>query len=232
MADCTYPMSEWDPRHLAKAKETPRYLPKDWQDKVKLNAPPAEPECAEVLKLKEEERQGKRLTEIRNEAEQGQMGILRPIFAMLGPRDPSTSQRFLTRAMLSAAAADISIAVMCLKLQYQRGRPRHCCDEQQIEPMYRHTVYDPLHASYPSGHSSHAHAAALLLSDCVANDPALKTDMLAAAARVAQNREVAGLHYPSDSAAGADLAAQLVALLLSSTSFQAECSKPALTEWP
>jgi membrane-associated phospholipid phosphatase len=41
----------------------------------------------------------------------------------------------------------------------------------------------------------------------------MQNDLLALAARIARNREIAGVHYPSDSKAGADLAAQAVPLL-------------------
>ncbi len=43
--------------------------------------------------------------------------------------------------------------------------------------------------------------------------PAMANDMLALADRIARNREIAGLHYPSDSAAGVALATAILPLL-------------------
>src|SRR5262249_57034663 len=95
----------------------------------------------------------------------------------------------------------------------------------------------PGHASYPSGHSTQAH----LIAQCVqlalpAAGPltaALSADLDALAVRIARNREIAGLHYPSDSAAGLVLATGIVPLLNSA-------AVPAFTtalaaaqgEWP
>lgn len=227
MTNCLYPESEWAAAHLRTASRKPGFLPEDWKARVRLDLPPERAECELVVDLKEL-RQGERLQEIRNEAEHGLRGTLRNVLAVLGP----ITQKFLTQDMLVAAAGDIEIATMVLKLHYQQGRPRHCCDETRIEPMYRGTRHDPLHASYPSGHSTQAHAAALLLAECSGSNAAQRREMLDAAARIAQNREVAGLHYPSDSAAGKSLAEQLVPLLLASASFRAKYFDPASKEWP
>lgn len=86
----------------------------------------------------------------------------------------------------------------------------------------------PGHPSYPSGHATQAHALAWVLGDLVPASAQALTDM---SQRVAENREIAGLHYPSDSAAGRLLAEHLLTLLKASKAFQA-LLKAAKTEWP
>jgi membrane-associated phospholipid phosphatase len=97
----------------------------------------------------------------------------------------------------------------------------------------------PGHASYPSGHATQSQ----LIAECVklalpapATNPltaALSADLDALATRIARNREIAGLHYPSDSDAGRSLAAGIVPLLNSAAvpTFTAALAA-AQGEWP
>ena len=69
----------------------------------------------------------------------------------------------------------------------------------------------PLHASYPSGHATQAFTLAALLEILTREDEGRPitfsphSQLLAMAARIATNRTVMGVHFPSDSAAGAFL---------------------------
>jgi hypothetical protein len=74
----------------------------------------------------------------------------------------------------------------------------------------------PGHSSFPSGHSTQAHlmarCVAYLLNEAGVPQPdrdALSADLFVLADRVARNREIAGLHYRSDSQGGAALAESL-----------------------
>jgi hypothetical protein len=73
----------------------------------------------------------------------------------------------------------------------------------------------PGHASYPSGHSTQAHliahCAGLVLPTAV--QTVLQTNLGALADRIGRNREIAGLHYPTDTAAGVTLAHGIAGLL-------------------
>jgi membrane-associated phospholipid phosphatase len=80
----------------------------------------------------------------------------------------------------------------------------------------------PGHSSYPSGHATQARLIALCMTYVLglvrpalpAGDIAAITETLAALARrVARNREIAGLHFPSDSQAGQKLAEAAFAAL-------------------
>ena len=79
----------------------------------------------------------------------------------------------------------------------------------------------PGHASYPSGHATESYLLAEMLKEVMPvaaskeNDTGKpdSTPLRRLAERVARNREVLGLHYPSDSAAGKYLGDQSAVLL-------------------
>jgi acid phosphatase (class A) len=75
------------------------------------------------------------------------------------------------------------------------GRPRPFLTERRLAPV----VAMPPSASYPSGHTTWAICAAIVLSDMV---PEKRAQIFARADEYAHNREVGGVHYPSDVAAG------------------------------
>jgi hypothetical protein len=86
----------------------------------------------------------------------------------------------------------------------QRPRP------PQLLPALTPPIPMPGHPSYPSGHATQAMLMANLV-DQVFADPDLQPNprfrsmsllLRAMAERIARNREIAGLHYPSDSVAG------------------------------
>ncbi len=103
------------------------------------------------------------------------------------------------------------------KGQFNRPRPA------QLTPALVPPIETPAHASYPSGHSTQSHLLALLLEAIV---PALTLDRNGAlvpeadrparlmAERIARNREVFGLHYPSDSRIGKKLADRSFPILM------------------
>ena len=102
------------------------------------------------------------------------------------------------------------------KMVHRRPRP------SRLSPVLMPPVDPPGHASYPSGHATQAYLIALVLAEVMPgiawgqNAGGAKVPMTEAerrqnplwriAERVARNREVLGVHYPTDSAAGLDLA--------------------------
>jgi membrane-associated phospholipid phosphatase len=111
---------------------------------------------------------------------------------------------------------------MYYKRKYQRARP------SQLSPALMPPIAVPGHASYPSGHATQAYLLSLLLGTVM---PSVVTTTLnptttaltgtpkdtlldRLAERVARNREVLGVHYPSDSAAGNSLASNAYKLLM------------------
>jgi len=102
-----------------------------------------------------------------------------------------------------------------------RPRPNQIC------PALRPPVAVPGHPSYPSGHACQA-----LLMACVAEDMlprslrqeeecAYRKLLQTQAFRIARNREIAGLHYRSDTEAGFVLALQVFGQLKQVASYQA-----------
>jgi membrane-associated phospholipid phosphatase len=94
---------------------------------------------------------------------------------------------------------------MHFKAVHNRPRPSHLC------PALMPPIPVPGHASYPSGHATQANLMALFVTDAM--PPAIQAgvafDLTALATRIGRNREIAGMHYASDSAAGVALAASI-----------------------
>ncbi|MCJ2016902.1 phosphatase PAP2 family protein [Methylobacterium sp. E-065] len=93
---------------------------------------------------------------------------------------------------------------MYFKAIFNRARP------QQVFPALLPLVNSPPHPSFPSGHSLESHMIALALTDVTpADGPAL----ISLANRIGENREIAGVHWPSDTNAGRSIAQQAYPLL-------------------
>ena len=101
---------------------------------------------------------------------------------------------------------------MHFKNFYQRRRP------SQLAPGLMPPIPVPGHPAYPSGHSTQAHLMALCVREVLptaALQNALGEVIDELADRIARNREIAGLHFESDSKAGANLAQSLFEVLSS-----------------
>jgi hypothetical protein len=95
---------------------------------------------------------------------------------------------------------------MYYKGRYERPRP------SMVWPPLLPPIAVPGHASYPSGHSTQAHLIWRCMGDVLMDRKDLKTllvNMSTLADRIARNREIAGLHYCSDSVAGETLAEEV-----------------------
>jgi acid phosphatase (class A) len=109
-----------------------------------------------------------------------------------------------TFKVMKLAARVGEVLMMHWKPFYNRPRPSQICP----------TLLPPIpvagHASYPSGHSLISHLTSLCLADVI---PGKAAALDALARRIADNREIAGLHYPSDTQAGEDVAKKAHPLL-------------------
>ena len=94
---------------------------------------------------------------------------------------------------------DLVTLTFKFKNKFNRVRPSYL--SKQIKPII------PIreHPAYPSAHSSKANFMAIVLSNF---SPCLAEVFKADGRRIAKNREIAGVHYASDSKAGAILAKQ------------------------
>lgn len=102
-----------------------------------------------------------------------------------------------TRALIMSSIWHLDQKLFSLKLFYDRSRPSQA--DSAITPL----IPLPGHASYPSGHAAQATLVAQILSIL---QPVNRSKYMDDAKRIARNRELALLHYPSDSDAGEDLA--------------------------
>jgi hypothetical protein len=103
---------------------------------------------------------------------------------------------------------------MHFKGLYQRRRP------SQLAPGLMPPIPVPGHPAYPSGHSTQAHLMALCVKEVLPTGTvqnALGEVIDELADRIARNREIAGLHFESDSKAGVNLAQSLLDVLSSNT---------------
>jgi hypothetical protein len=127
-----------------------------------------------------------------------------------------------------------TMVVMYFKGKHDRPRPSH------VFPALLPPIEVPGHASYPSGHATQAHLFALCAKEMLTQSPPggpkpetperMGVVLDALACRIARNREIAGLHYPSDSAAGKHLATEIFNSLGEIGSFKAAMTL-AKSEW-
>jgi acid phosphatase (class A) len=97
-------------------------------------------------------------------------------------------------------------------------RPRPFVADKAVTPV----VSKPNSASYPSGHATFAYMTAILLADMV---PEKSAAIFGRATDFAHNRVVAGVHYPSDLAAGRVSAAVIDNVLLHDPAFETDLAK-------
>jgi acid phosphatase (class A) len=127
--------------------------------------------------------------------------------ASFGPEHLPKTADFMARVW-----SDASFYIWALKYRYNRIRPHH------LEPKLEF-LENANFPAYPSGHSSNSYVAALVYSELL---PQHRELFLANAAELAFSREVLGVHYASDSAAGRLFADKLLAALLKEPRFVAD----------
>lgn len=115
-----------------------------------------------------------------------------------------------TEKLIEKTIEFITPVLMAEKLKYNRVRPSF------LDPTLTTTIVIPLHPAYPGGHATESHLFALILGKL---NPKNADAYMNSAERIAKNREIAGVHYPSDSEAGKLLAEQLLPLLLENKEF-------------
>ena len=100
-------------------------------------------------------------------------------------------------------------SVMCMRFKQAMAVARPIDWSAEIQPI----IATPSHSAYPSGHATEAYMIAYTLPGLVAlpgpTRTHIQTQLLAQAHRIAENRTVAGVHFPVDSLAGQLLAKAL-----------------------
>lgn len=116
----------------------------------------------------------------------------------------STTTMPYTSYFIQESLHELSFLIIKFKSSYNRVRPSY------LDPTLTTTIDVPQHPSYPSGHATESYFVALMLSEL---DPDNAETYREAAYRIAKGREIAGVHYPTDSEAGRSLATQYFDIL-------------------
>jgi hypothetical protein len=109
-----------------------------------------------------------------------------------------------TYQLLDTLFAEYMPLIASLKAEYDRVRPAY------LDHRISTVIETPGHPAYPSGHASQVFLVAHVLSDIFVDE---RDVFFAEAERIAVNREIAGVHYPSDTEAGKRLAEQYYAIV-------------------
>ncbi|MFQ6552492.1 phosphatase PAP2 family protein [Aestuariibius insulae] len=133
-----------------------------------------------------------------------QTGDVLSFFGAISYLDPEATKRSLE--LIGALFRSVNVNEMRLKLHFDLPRPITVA--QEVQPM----IQTPGHPSWPSGHATEAFAIATVLSALKNggsvdgfNEVSNTSFYMRLAQRIAANRTVAGVHYPSDSMCGAIL---------------------------
>lgn len=154
---------------------------------------------------------------------------LAPLLSVLGNVD-GAAYKTATLELLHATDAHLNKPLFLLKKRFARQRPQAGCKDVDSLFPQGHPLY-PGHPSFPSGHAALAYAAAFLLGEALAvKHPGIDARLLIAAEAVAQNRVIAGVHYPSDSIAGKELARWMVQAVKDRKPF-ADLMRAVAAEW-
>lgn len=202
--DIHYDLKDWSPELLRRVEAGPDILPRDMVINLKPYPANTSQETADELavlkKFAADERTPEQLEKIQHEH------TLMPLyrtFSEAGYYDFNTHP--VLNNLLAVVEHDVSFFILREKKTIQRARPT------QLASDLTTVILVPAHSAYPSGHAGQAYGAALVMSEV---DPAHAEKYKQIAIDIAHRREIAGVHYPSDSVAGREVATQVVAALM------------------
>jgi hypothetical protein len=158
--------------------------------------------------------------DIREEAIAAQAGDFTTYFADLLACSPASRPATWSLVLIGLQVG--GLVVTRLKKKHMRARPA------QVWPAISPDIPTPPHPAYPSGHALQAY----LIADCVSLvAPAMKSALCHLAKQISDNREVAGVHWPSDAEGSRRIRVPVMEILKSLDSM-----KPILCaaqkEWP
>lgn len=127
-----------------------------------------------------------------------------------------------TVSLMKEVIGESAFFILREKKRFRRARP------YDLDPSLNISISPPPHPSYPSGHASQSWALAILLSRL---DPEREKIWFDAANIIGRNRELAGVHYPSDTRAGQNLAEQIMPALFANPEFSEKLKLAKEKEW-
>ncbi len=116
--------------------------------------------------------------------------------------------------LIHRIASESYFPVVYFKYKFSRTRP------YQIDDSLTTVIDGPPHASYPSGHATQDYLIAMILADIFPEDDPRAVQLFKLGKDIGMRREIAGVHYPSDTRAGVELASQLKPLIMEKSDFQ------------
>jgi acid phosphatase (class A) len=213
---------EWDPVLISNREESLSILPGNWGSKIALPNPPrnSSEQTREELNTLLDYRQSR--TPAQENAIRSEINLLDTFLGPYRIGDLFDSKSFpKTAALLGGSFHDLGVVILREKETFDRVRPSFL--DTRITPL----IDIPGHPAYPSGHSTQSHFVALVLGTL---DPSNAETYWKRADRIALDREIAGIHYPSDSTAGVLLARQLFNAFMELPSFH-KLLNDARSEW-
>jgi membrane-associated phospholipid phosphatase len=142
-----------------------------------------------------------------------QTGDIQSFFGLVGYMAPDATK--WTLALNQAMLRLCTVVEMPLKHGFDVARP--IAMSRKVQPM----IQTPGHGAWPSGHATEAFACATLLSRLFLNSAVNPVEQISTgselfrhAERIAMNRTVAGVHFPTDSMAGAVLGVTVAEALI------------------
>jgi acid phosphatase (class A) len=123
--------------------------------------------------------------------------------------------------LLNTLHKELVPIILYYKKYFDRVRP------SALDTTLTTLIPVPNHPAYPSGHAAESHLFALVFSDI---DPDQSAHYVESAQTIAHEREIAGVHYPSDSVAGVALAEQFF-LAIKNTPWYIHQRDKAKAEW-
>lgn len=224
----TFPQGKWGPSLLQAIDAGPKILRKGDKDDFVVAPPPAndseitKAELAQLHEFAKNERTEDAIARIIYENDGGKA---HDFFMKEGLLDPAN---YKTTELLTMIDVDHTYFILERKMHFKRPRP------SQLDPTLELVIDNPQHAAYPSGHASQTYMVALVLSEF---DPENADKYKQFAIDIAHRREIAGLHYPSDSEAGRKFAVDVLKRLREEPVFEkkyqdakASFTKPNLNE--
>ncbi len=213
-----YTEKMWDPRVLRILIEGPDYLNPDLEftiDPPRANDSPfTQQELKTLQEYQKQNRTKLQVKEIKREATKG-------AFVDMFVESPEIPRHLAKVAYNILKLADKECQYFVVKYKKRFSRPR----PSQLDPNLILVVENPGHAAYPSGHATQSMLSALILGLI---DPKNSQTYIDYAHAMAKRREVAGVHYPSDSSQGQKLAKQVLHKLIKIPKFDQEISEALL----
>lgn len=222
-----FPVADWVPEFRKFLAQDLKFLPDDWLRTIGIKGPDLkklEFEGKQLL-LDKALRPG-RLASIKSQAESLQ-GMAAGILALMKANEPVELAHPMTSKLLNAANEDLMHVIFYFKSRFNAARPSAYLPD--VAPMFAKP--DPLfpgHPGYPSGHAAQSWMLASVYGTLFSK---LRPALEQLAIDIAFNREVAGVHFQSDSEAGRELATKVFDLLMQNPKFSSMV-EPARVEWP